>query len=501
MPANTEGSFASRTKWDVAVVGGGTAGFIAALAAARAGAQTLVVERYQTLGGMLTGGLVNGLHTMRIHQGRRTVNPYQPTMYQAQQVVRGIAQEVVDRLVDMGGAHGHKGESASVVRFDAEAMKYLISEMLEEAGVDVWLDSLMTDVVADNGTLKAIVVHNKSGRHLVEADAFVDASGDADVAVAAGAPYEIGRPEDGRTMPGTMVFMMGGVDLAKTFEHLRKNPEDLDLGTVDGHEQRHRAGQPIMLTNFKKSLAKAVEAGDFPVGRGAQRPIPLCGIATGIRDGRVIPDETTHVMDCVYGFDLSNASDLSEAIRLSRVQVMAAVKFFQKYIPGFENAYLLQTADQLGVRETRRIVGDYVMKADDILNAVKFSDRIARGGRALNVHSEVGGAIGEGYGGQHWFEIKDAQAYDVPYRVLLPKNVEGLLVAGRCVSVDHMALGSLRGEPLCMATGQAAGVAAALASKLKVAPRHLDVSLIQGVLVAQDADLGGIPTAPSQTNA
>ncbi len=491
-------AFASVTDWDVVIVGGGTAGFVAAIAAARTGATTLLVERYQVLGGMMTGGLVNGIHTMRIHQGIRGANPYQPTTYQAQQVIRGIAQEVVDRLVDMGGAFAKKGESPSIVRFDAEALKYLISEMLDEAGAEVWLSSLMTDTVVDDGVLKAIVVHNKSGRHLVRARAFVDASGDADVAVASGAPYEKGRGQDARSMPASLVFIMGGVDLYKTFEHLRRVPDDLDKGNPDDYERFHRQGQPISLENFKASLKRAVEAGDFPPPIDAANPVGYFGLATNVRNGRVVPGETTHIMDAVYNLDLANGSDLSEGIHRARRQVMYAVKFFQKYIPGFENAYLLQTADQLGIRETRRIVGDYVLKAEEILDGKKFEDRIARGGRALNVHAEEGGEGEASYGGQRWFEIKGGQSYDVPYRILLPQKVEGLLVAGRCVSVDHMGLGSLRGEPLCMATGQAAGVAAALAAKQGVMPRDLDVRLVQEKLVEQNADLGGMETIPQQ---
>ncbi|MCL4533835.1 MAG: FAD-dependent oxidoreductase [Bacteroidetes bacterium] len=496
MAENDERAFASRTKWDVTVAGGGTAGFVAAIAAARAGAHTLLVERYQTLGGMMTGGLVIGIHTMRIHQGISTVNPYQETTYQSQQVVRGIAQEVVDRLIEMGGAFSRKGESSSIVRFDPELLKYLISEMLDEAGVEVWLDSLMTDVVVEDGMVKAILVNNKSGRHLVEADVFIDATGDADLAVAAGAPWELGRPQDGRTMPASMVFTMGGVDLPKLFAFVRENPEGLESGSIDGIEQRYCEDKPILVRYSTKAL-KNVDPADLPRAPGARNPITHFQVSTSIRGGQIVRTETNHIMDSVYGLDLANASDLSEGIQRARRHVMQAVNFYRKYIPGYENAYLLQTADQLGVRETRRIVGDYVMTAEDVLNATKFPDKIARGGRAMNIHSEDGwSAAAEGFSGKQWLEIKDGKAYDVPYRALLPKDVEGLLVAGRCISVDHMALGSLRGEPLCMATGQAAGVAAALSSQLKVTPRQLDISLIQRKLIEQNADLGGIPDAP-----
>ncbi len=488
--------YVSRTRWDVAVVGGGTAGFVAAIAAARCGAQTLLVERYQVLGGMMTGGLVTGMHTMRIHQDIMTANPYQTTTYQAEQVIRGIAQELVDRLVEMGGAWGRRGEASSIVKFDPEILKFLIAEMLDEAGVEVWLDSLMTDVMVENGTLKGVIVHNKSGRHLVEADAFVDCTGDADLAVAAGAPFETGRSPDGRTMPASMVFTMGGVDIARTIEHVKANPEDLDRGTGEGFEKLFREGKPISMNNFKATMRKAVDAGHFPAAPGARNPIPFFGIATNVRDGRVIHEEVDVIMDSVYNLDLSNASDLSEGILRARRQVMHAVKVLQKYIPGFENAYLLQTADQLGIRETRRIVGDYVLTAEEVLDGKKFEDRIARGGRALNIHSADGGQKGEAMGGRQWHEIKGGQSYDVPYRILLPQKVEGLLVAGRCISVDHMGLGSLRGEPLCMATGQAAGVAAALASQLKVAPRLLGVSRVQQRLLEQNADLGEIPQEP-----
>ncbi len=495
-------TFAFRSKWGVAVVGGGTAGFVAAIAAARAGAHTLLLERYQPLGGMMTGGLITGIHTMRIHRDIRTLHPNQATGYQAEQVIRGIAQEVVDRLIDLGGAYGRKGEASSIVRFDAEVLKYLISEMLEEAGVEVWLASLMTDVVVAEAAVKGITVHNKSGRHLVEADAFVDATGDADVAVAAGAPFEIGRPQDGWTMPASMVFLMGGVDLKKTFAFVRENPEGLEGGDIDIIEKLHREGKPINLRYSTKAF-KHVAPEDLPRAPGAKNPLTHLLLNTSIHGGRVVPDVTRHCTDSVYGLNLADARDLSEGILRARRHIMQYVSFWRKYIPGYENAYLLQTADQLGIRETRRIVGDYVMTAEDVRNAAKFPDKIARGGRAMNVHSEDGwSAAAEGFSGKQWLETKGGRSYDVPYRCLLPRNVEGVVVSGRCISVDHMALGALRGEPLCMATGQAAGVAAALASQLKVTPRQLDVALVQHKLIEQGADLGAgtTPAAPLRTD-
>lgn len=486
--------FDSKIKKQVVVIGGGTAGFPAAVASARNGANTLLVERFQYLGGTMTGGLMLDLHTMRIHKDIRAVtsaNAFQEVGYQSKQVIRGMSMEIHDRLIDMGAAYGRKGEAASKVVFDGEAMKFLADQMVAAAGVDVWLQSLVTDVIREDKTVKGVVVENKSGRHLIEADVFVDASGDADVACLAGAPYEKGRKEDGRTMPMSLVFIMDNVAIGRTIEYLKQNPSSAHMGVMERCEQLYKEGKPFSLGGFPSEIQKAHENGDFPLAVGAENPVPLFALTTMLRMGAgVVHRQTFHTVDMAYGLDASNARDLTAALFGARKQVTVIVNFMKKYIPGFENAYLLQTADQLGIRETRRIVGDYVMTKDDVLEARKFEDKIAQGGRAINVHNEVGGGKGQLMGGRKWLEVSGDEPYDVPYRSLLPSGVEGLLVAGRCISVDHMALGSLRGQPMCIATGEAAGTAAALAVRQGATPRQVEIRRLQQMLMSQGVELG-----------
>ena len=189
-----------------------------------------------------------------------------------------------------------------------------------------------------------------------------------------------------------------------------------------------------------------------------------------------------------YHVDTTSGREMTEAIINTRKQAMLMAVFMKKYIPGYEDSYLQQTASQLGIRESRRIEGQYQLTQDDVYNGRDFEDSIARCGRAMNVHSSGGGAKGERHGGRQWTEIKDAKSYGVPYRCLLPKKgANNLLVSGRCISVDKIAFGSVRGQPLCMALGQAAGTAAALSAKSDTAPVKLDIRDIQLSLSKQDA--------------
>lgn len=485
-------SFDSKTRKQVVVIGGGTAGFPAAVVAARNDADTLLVERSQCLGGMMTEGLVLALSGMRIHTDTDTTNAYQEYEEagdRSRQLVRGICQEIYDRIIKVNGAHGREGEATNRVPFDGEAVKLLADQMVEEAGVEVWLQSMVTDVVMDNQNLKGIVVQNKSGKHLVEADVFIDASGDADVAYLAGVPYSKGRNEDGKCMAMTLAFIMGNVDIEKIIEYLKQNPEQLRGGEIERREKLYQEKKPVSFRGFEERLYEAYQKGDLPLAIGAENPIPLFAIDPIIRMGTgLVQTETLHIVDMAYGLDGTDAKDLTKAFMGTRKRVMVMVNFLKKYIPGFERSYLLQMATQLGIRETRRIVGEYVLTKEDILEAKAFEDKIARGGRGMNVHSSAGGKKGEPMGGQHW--TRSVDPWEIPYRCLLPLRVEGLLVAGRCISVDHNSLGSVRGEPICIATGEAAGTAAAIAVKERVGPRELSAEKLQGILINQGVDLG-----------
>ena len=474
---------------DVLVAGGGPAGIGAAITAARNGAKVILIEKAENLGGMFTGGLVMGFHGMRVHRNRHTVNIYQYNNYYEEQVVWGIAQEIVDRLVKMGGAWGEKGRSTSCVLTDPEIVKFVVQEMCLEAGVDIWYQSMVTHPVVEGDKIAGVFVENKSGRHFIRAKEVVDATGDADIAARSGAAFEKGGP-NGEVQPVTLTFVTAGADLGKTIAYLKANPDELHSGDVNVWEQLYQENLPLNLNGFYKLISKAFENGDYPMAMGAKNPIPIFVISSVFRNGRIVSDQTFQIVDMAYGVDTTKGEDVSKALRNTRKQAILLARFMQKYIPGYENSYLLETASQLGVRESRRIIGKYQLTQSDVFEARDFDDAIARCGRAMNVHSSDGGKVGEAQGGRKWIEIKDGKNYGIPYRCLLPKDgPENLLVAGRAISVDRIALGSVRGQPVCMATGEAAGTAAALAVKSNKTALTLDVNHLRETLAKQGVKL------------
>jgi len=411
------------SKHDVIVVGGGTAGVAAAVTAARNGANTVLIEKYGFLGGTMTAGLVNPF--MTFHAG-------------GEQIIEGIFQEIIDCLRSMNGY------DERTKAFDAEIMKLVLDQMVKEAGVKLMLHTCVIDVIMQGNIIRGVEIHNKSGKQAVLGEVVVDATGDGDVAVMAGAPYEKGRKEDGLTQPMTLNFRMGGVDVG------RMPPK---------HEINRLFGEAKAKGEIKIPRENVLW---FPTTRKSE-----------------VHFNTTRVVKV----DGTNAEDLTYAEIEARRQMFELIKFLKERISGFENAYLLMSGAQIGVRETRRIIGEYILTGEDILEARKFKDVIARGSYPIDIHNPTGeGTI-----------IKrppPGESYDIPYRCLVPKKVDNLLVAGRCVSTTHEAQAAIRVIPIVVAIGQAAGTAAALAVKLNVPPRNLDVSLLQKTLREQGANLG-----------
>ncbi len=440
-----------RQRADVVVVGGGPAGIAAAAASARNGVETLLVERYGMLGGTATAGLVGPFMTSYSTSGES-------------QVIRGVFQELVDRMAAMGGAidpsHvpakspfcsfielGH----AHVTPYATEALVTGAFDMLAEAGVKLLLHTYFTDVVMADGRVRYLVVVNKDGLGLVEAERVVDASGDADVAARAGVPCAKGRLDDGKMQPATLFFIVSDVD------------DQAVQAWVDEHARIH-PGERL----FHCIVDAARRKGEFPILRqhiGLYRE-PEAGV------WRV---NTTRI----HGIDGTKAEDLTQAEIEGRHQVNALFRFMREHCPGFAGARIARIAIQVGMRETRRITGEYTLTEADVLSARRFSDAIARGAFPIDIHSPTGdGGRLEGINGEF---------YDIPYRCLVPKGVDNLLVAGRCISADHAAFGTVRVMPPCFATGQAAGVAASLSLKSQVPPRDLDVVELRQVLQGQGA--------------
>ena len=440
---------------DVIVVGGGPAGMIAALASKRAGGDTLLIERSGHLGGLLTGGFVT--------------KPQAP-------VVGGIPEELFRRVIQLGGAIGNKRyrlRDGAYTFFmsptDPETVKRVAFEMMDESGVKLLLHSLVTDPVMEGDELNGVIVETKSGRQALLADVVVDASGDGDLAARAGAPYQMGRGEDGRPQPMTMMFRMGNVDMNKLVEYAKNNMDDFTFThfpRFDGPIPEESQRLNIVLEGFLKLQDKAADEA------GYERPREGLNVKAGVGVGDAFIN-STRVMDGL-GTDVR---DLTNAEVEARRQVKESVDFLIGYVPGFERSYLLDTPAGIGVRESRRIVGEYVLTGDDIHKRRRFIDVVAKGYGVIDIH-EPGGK------GLHFETVEE---YQIPYRCLVPKNIEGLLLAGRCISCDHRALGTLRTIPACMYTGQAAGAAAALSNQLDTEPRELDVSELQKTLVEQGA--------------
>jgi len=408
---------------DVIVIGGGTAGLAAAVAAGRNGVGTLLIERYGFLGGSMTAGLVNPF--MEFHAG-------------GEQIVCGIFQEMIDRLKDL---HGYDERTQA---FDVEAMKLVADRMVKESGVKLLLHTCIIDALVEGNAIRGVEVHNNSGRQVVLGKVIVDATGDGDVAAMAGAPYEKGRKEDGLTQPMTLVFRMGGVDVDR----------------MPSNEEINR--------RYREAKAR----GDVTIPREDVLWFPTT------RRGE-IHFNTTRVVRA----DGTNAEDLTGAEVEGRRQMAELAKFLKAEVPGFEEAYLSSSAAEIGIRESRRIMGEYAITGEDITEARKFKDVIARGSYPIDIHSPTGeGTVNP--------PMAPGASYDIPYRSLVPKEIENLLVAGRCISSTHEGQSAIRVIPIVVAIGQAAGVAAALSARLNVSPRRLDVSLLQRTLRSQGANLG-----------
>ena len=442
---------------DVLVIGGGPAGIGAAVGAARAGARTVLVERYGFLGGNATASLVGPFMTSFSNDGSR-------------QIIGGVFDELIRRMEQMGGAiHPRQVRAGSaeagfyrfghdhVTPFDPEVLKVVAADMAVEAGVSLVLHTSFVDPLLEGGAVAGAILHNKAGLQVVEAGVVVDCSADADVAYRAGAPTTKGREADGKMQPMTMFFVIEGVDDATVEAHIHAHPEE-EGKLFHGIVERARAAGRFPIERDKIGIYRTPEPGVWRVN-------------------------TTRLL----GLDGTDPDDLTRAEILGRKQVFALLDFMRRECPGLEHVRLREIAAQIGVRETRRIVGEYVLTLDDLAAGRHFDDVIALAGYPIDIHP----VDGAGGGIQAALEagLKAADVYEIPYRSLVPRSVDNLLVAGRCLSATHEAAGAVRVMPPCFAMGQAAGIAAALASEARTAPRRLDVTQVQRVLRHQGAIL------------
>lgn len=445
-----------QTNYEVIVAGGGPAGFGAALAAARSGAKTLVLERNSCAGGTAGAGLLgfwgpfdnagrNKMDWARLRLDREGKS-YTGDLNIGEKILGGIPEEIINRLKESGNANVPK---FGFIEVNVEATKYMMDKMLLESGADIIYEAQVLAATSRPDGVE-LQVALKEGLTNVSAKVVVDATGDGDVAAQMGAEYKQGREGDGKCQGVTLVFRIGNV---KT--------DDLDF-LPDTELSRQ----------FQKAADEAFANGEIsfhPGGLGCLSRDPSC--------------PGTYIVNHQHTYDIdgTKSEDRTKALINGRSQIHEQVDFYRKNIPGCENCFLVDTAFQLGIRETRRIIGDYVITAEDIVEGIKFDDAICRNANFLDIHLPKKGP--KKAEKKEWYEdtkaLKLGDWQDIPYRALLPKGLENIIVAGRCISGTHEAMSSYRLMPTCMGMGQAAGTAAAIAVANDQTPREVDIPKLQ----------------------
>lgn len=432
--------------YDVVVLGGGPAGIAAATAAAKTGQSTLLIEGYGFLGGMGTAaGVTNfcGLHA-NVHG---TI----------EQVVHGVADDLLARMRALGGLnepHVIFGNKIAAQAYDNAAFKVAADALVLASGAQLLFHAQAVGVIMNSpSAIGAVLIETKSGRYAVVAKTFIDCSGDADLAAHAGAPFEKGKGPNGQghdmMYPSTM-FRVNGVDPVRAGDAFNHFGRLMDEAEKLGREFPRKS----------------------PIIRPQKNPAEWRANVTQLANADGSPVDGT------------NAAQLSDAEVQGRRQIVDFFQFLRESAPGFEQSYILEIAPQVGVRETRRVVGQYQLNESDVLQCASFDDTVGVNGWMIEEH--VAGNITF-----KWQDIPNCRGFNhLPYRMLLPLQVDNLLVAGRCASMTHMGQSAARVSGGCFVMGQAAGTAAALAIQANVRPRDLNVKTLQARLEADGAYLG-----------
>ncbi|MFA5104355.1 MAG: FAD-dependent oxidoreductase [Candidatus Margulisiibacteriota bacterium] len=413
---------------EVLVCGAGLSGFAAACCAARSGAKVLLVERCGSVGGAAYSNLVN---------------PFMVPKFEGEYLVKGIFSEVISRLKAQNAcAEGSLFDQPHIV-FDPEVLQSIMLDMLEESQVKMLYHSSVAAAIVKGNEAKGAAVSGKSGEIKILSSCVIDATGDGDMAYLSGCEFEKGRALDGLCQPATLMFRIAGVDTEK----------------MSSREE------------INALYLKARSAGRI------RSPRENFLWFETVREGEIHINSTR-----IPKIDGTDVLDLTKAEVEGRKQVSNLYAFLKESVPGFENSYISRVANLVGIRESRRIKGKYILTAEDIIEGKKFDDTVAKNNYPIDIHAPEGNST-------VFKKLGPGIYYEIPYRCMVPKKIDGLLVTGRAISSTHEALSSLRIMPVCMALGQAAGVAAAISVKKRVHPRMLDYGDLRKALNEQEADL------------
>ena len=462
----------NHARFDVVVLGGGASGIAAAAAAAKNGRKTLIVESGTMLGGELLSGMsLDGVLNAR-----------------GEYVVGGISDELFAECREMDGFIGpiHDHRLICYVCVDPEIMKIAVMRVLERHGVTPWLQTFAEDVVVRDGVVSGLVVINKSGRTLVSADWFIDCSGDGDLAVRAGAPYEL-SDASGDLQPLSLMFRMSNVDAQSLLRFAQANVESLAVGESD-YIRGNRSDRQLVDKLVEQGEPSVFFKSEGPflgdaIRRGDLAPTALIMIQPTSKARREVCVNATRVGGNIDGTDTAAVSATVGALM---EQVWKTAVFLKKHLPGFEQAAFAGLAPRVGVRETRRVMGDYLLTKEDVVSGRKFPDSaVAKGAQHVDIHQSGTTQIR--------IPIANGGSYDIPFGCLLPLGLKNVMVAGRCLSATREGMGTARTMGPCMAMGEATGTAAALcAERGHTEVRQLAVRELQQRLKKNGAVIDGV---------
>ena len=442
MPVEFRGSY------DVIVCGGGTAGTVAAISAARNGARTLLVEKGPFLGGVSVTGFFP--HSFYGSSGKKAVE--------------GIPQELIDELIKLDGSLGHLryegGHLYAHTPVDNEILKAVLMQKVMDSGVDLMLNALISDISMQGSRIKSLEIRTKTKNFIATTQTVIDATGDGDIAFRAGAPYNLGR-QDKKMQPVSLLMRLTNIDWAKLIDAV---PTETPI--LWANKPRSTEKTPAYFRGLLTQWEDTEEYNQLFTDRNHQ----LFCLSPWATEATI---NTTRIVG-VNGIDYD---DINAAEIKGRKQVLETYRFLVKFVPGFACSNLV-TGHSIGVRESRRFVGDYEITEDDVLAGRKFDDNIGLAAYPMDMHDPNGGNV-------TFKQIGDDGSYGIPYRSLLPQGIDNLLIAGRCLSATHGALASVRSIAACMVMGQATGAAATIASRDRKTMREVDVKELQTILKGQ----------------